>query len=326
MFKIVRQPLFNADGDIGGGQPAGGSEPASSSSAEGITPGWGLPQGTNQAAANPLFSQEPAVAPVAPEPAIFDFAGRKIEVADPSIAAALKDVHKDYSALQGTYTQTNQRVKELEQANQTYANLLQTIQQQGGQQPNAMQSTSQQGQPAPEDLEQMKADFMEQFYDDPKTAIEGLLDSMFQQRVQPIIEPITQERQWNEQVQTLQQKYPDDFQQMVGPMQQLLQDMPELAQHGLESVFLLAKRSQPMPQPGPDQLLNDPNFRQQVMANPDIQKQFLSQYLQEKQGSQQQAPTVMGGQPGGQMPATPEQRPKDIRTASQAFKKSLGIF
>lgn len=321
MFNVIRQPLFNAESDMGGGQ--GGNDSASSNPT--FTPGWGLPEG-QAAGANPLFNEPVATPPVQPETAqVFDFAGRKIEVNDPAMLAALKDVHKDYTALTGTYTQTNQRVKELEQANQTYMNILQNmpvqLQQQGQ---NANQPTPQ-NEPTAEDREQMKAEFMEQFYSDPLASIETLLDSMFQQRVQPVIEPITQERQWNEQMQALQQKYPDDFQNMIGPMRDLLQEMPHLAEHGLEGVFQIAKRATPPPQPGPEQLLSDPQFLQQIMSKPEIQKQFLSQYLQEKQGSQQQAPTVMGGQPGGQMPTTPEDRPTDIRSASKAFRQYLGL-
>jgi hypothetical protein len=323
---IKRQPLYNAD-DGGNG---GGAEPVSSNSEPTFTPSWGLPADGNQATgSNPLRQPPVATPPPVAEPTgqVIDFAGRKIEVSDPAMLAALKDVHKDYSALQGTYTQTSQRMKELEQANQTYLNLLQTIQPQPSAQPNAAQPP--QSQPTPEDLEQMKADFMEKFYDNPLTTIEErvaqMVESLFQQKVQPVIEPITQERQWNEQMRELQGKY-EDFQSMVGPMRELLNDMPHLADHGLEAIYQLAKRATPAPQPGPEQLMNDPQFVQQLMQNPEIQKQFLSQYLQEKQGTQQQAPTVMGSQPGGQMPSTPETRPQDIRTASQAFKRHLGIF
>lgn len=326
MFESkVRQPFFEAEGAMGGG----GGEPATSSSDVPGTPGWGLPGGADQAAGNPLFQQqpnppatptpEPTATPAQPQPQVFDFAGRKVEVADPAVAATLKDLHKDYTALTSTYQSTNQRVKELETANQTYMNLLQQHTQ-----TQATNDTPEQTGPSPEDMEQIKADFMDKFYDNPLSAIEGLLENMFQTKVQPIIEPITQERQWNEQMKELSGKY-EDFSNMIGPMRQLLDDMPDLAQHGLDAVYQLAKRATPPPQPGPEQLLNDPQFVQQMMQNPDIQKQFLSQYVQEKQGSQQQAPTLMGGQPGGQAPFSSENRPTDIKGASKAFKSFLGL-
>lgn len=309
MFKVIRQPLFDADD--GAGQ--GGNGESASSNSQPSSPSWGLPNDGSQAAGNPLTSPQPSA-----QPSVFDFAGRKIEVSDPAIQAALKDVHKDYSALTSTYQNTNQRVKELELSNQTYMQLIQNMQQQPQQ---AAQQQDQQ--PNEEDIEQMKTDFMEQFYDNPMTALETMLNSLFEKKVQPIIEPISKEREWNDQVQTLSQKYPD-FQDMVGPMQELLQEMPDLAQHGLEKVFQIAKRSQSA-QPTPEQLMNDPQFLQQVMQKPEVQKQILSQYAQDKQASYQQAPMVMGGQPGGQAPSAPENRPTDIRSATKAFRKSLGL-
>lgn len=328
MFKRM-YPLYNADGAMGGGEGAsGGDVAATSNSADGFTSGWGLPKGQeqvsqnsgNQAAvnANPLLGQ-PQQAAAAPQPQVFDFAGRKIEVNDPAMLNVLKDVHKDYSSLQSTYTQTTNQVKELQNEKQTYMQLLQNMQQQT----QAAQAPAQQQQ-APVDLEQVKADFMEQFYDDPKGAIEGLLDGMFQQKVQPVIEPMQKERAWNDEVQGLQSKY-EDFGSMIGPMQQLLQDMPQLAQHGLESVYQLAKRSAPAPQPTPEQLLNDPAFREQALAHPEVYQQAVSRYVNERQQMNQQIPVVMGNQPGGQIPSAPETRPKDIRGGSKAWLQSLGL-
>lgn len=319
MFKSIRLPLFDADdGSMGGGVSGDGSV---SSNSEVFTPGWGLPG--NQAAerpANPLLDQREAAQPQEPAGQVFDFAGRKIEVADPAMLSVLKDIHKDYSALNSTYTQTSQRVKELETANTTYLNLLQNMQQQ----PADSNDSPSQDQISEEDMEQMRSDFMESFYDDPRKAIEGMLENLFEKKVQPVIEPISKEREWNEQVQAMEGKF-TDFRDMVGPMQQLLQDMPELAQHGLESVYHLAKRTAPASVPAPDQLLNDANFRQQLLQNQEVQKAVVSHYLQNRQDMNQQIPVVMGGQPGGQAPAVPELRPTDIRSASKAFLRQLGL-
>lgn len=328
MFKRM-YPLYNAEGAMGGGEGASGDVSATSNSGEGFTSGWGLPKGQeqvsqptgNQAAANanPLLGQPQQQVAAAPQPQVFDFAGRKIEVTDPAMLNVLKDVHKDYSSLQSTYTQTTNQVKELQNEKQTYMQLLQ-------QQTQAPAQQAQQ-QPAPVDLEQVKADFMEQFYDDPKGAIEGLLDGMFQQKVQPVIEPMQKEKAWNDEVQGLQSKY-EDFGSMIGPMQQLLQDMPQLAQHGLESVYQLAKRSAPAPQapqPTPEQLLSDPAFREQALAHPELYQQAVSRYVNERQQTNSQIPVVMGNQPGGQIPSAPETRPTDIRGGSKAWLRSLGL-
>lgn len=326
MFKRLH-PLFNVEGAQGGGEPAGGNEPtggqapAATSNSDAFKPGWGLPPGKgndgNQAAAqaNPLLG-EPQVAP---QPQVFDFAGRKIEVTDPTMLNVLKDVHKDYSSLQSTYTQTTNQVKDLQAQNQTFMQLVQNMQQQA---PAAQQQAP--AQEAPVDLEQVKADFMEKFYDNPLEAIQSLLEDQFSKKVTPVIEPFQKEQAWNQEVSSLSQKY-DDFNSMIDPMKQLIQEMPHLAQHGLESVYQLAKRSQPTPQPTPEQLLGDPAFREKVFQNQDITQQVVSQYLQSKQQTNQQIPNVMAGQPGGSAPSAPETRPTDIRGGSKAWLRSLGL-
>lgn len=314
MFKI-RQPFFDADS----GAPAGGEVVAPVTSNSEPAPVWGMPSANQATSGNPLFQDATPPAPQ-PEAQVLDFAGRKIEISDPSVLAVLKDVHKDYTTLEGTYTRTNQRVKELETTNQT---LLQTMQ-------NIPQTQAQQAQPQqqqPEDLEQLKSDFMEKFYDDPMSAIGQMLDQMYQQKVQPVIEPISQEREWSGKIQELANKYPDDFQSMIQPMQEVLADMPQLAEQGLETIYQIAKRSQqsqPPAQPTPEQLLSDPNFVQRIMQNTDIQSKVVSQYLQQRQGTNEQIPIVMTGPTGGQSPSVPENKPTDVRGGSKAFLRWLG--
>lgn len=319
MFNRRFSPLFNAEGAMGGGEGASGGEAVSSNSGEGFTSGWGLPKGqqsapSNQAAANvnPLLEQ-------APQPQEFDFAGRKIQVNDPAMLNVLKDVHKDYSNLQSTYTQTTNQVKDLQTQNQTFMQLVQNMQAQAQQQPPQQQPEPQAPQAEPE----AEDDFMEKFYENPKQAIAAMLDGLFQQKVQPVIEPMQKERAWNEEVQGLTQKY-DDFSSMISPMQTLLQEMPQLGQHGLEAVYQLAKRGVPAPQPTPEQLLSDPSFRERVLGDEAIQKQFLSQYANQKQATNQSIPIVMAGQPGGQIASTPETKPTDLRGGTKAWLRSMG--
>lgn len=338
-----------AEGDGGGAADAGGADGGQSFNpqAEGATPGWGLPEGHQRTSGaelstNPLFSDvnflaepeavkpNPEPAPVQPaaEPTVFDFAGRKIEVTDPNVLAVLQDVHKDYTNLQSTYTQTSQQAKTLEQERNTLMNLVQQSQQQ---QSPAPQPQNQQ--PTPEQLEQQKAEFMDRFYEDPLGAMTSILDQMFQQKVQPVIEPISQQQHWNEQIQKISAKY-EDFQTLSEPIQAVLNEMPELLkQGGLEAVYHVAKgraaaeaaaNAVPAtPPPTPEQLMSDPNFVQQyVLNNPQIQQQIVQGYLNNKLQTNAQTPMVMGGQPGGQPPAMPENRPKTLREASKAFLNS----
>lgn len=315
MLKTFRQPYFDADtGAEGGGQPSGDGSIASNGDA--FTPGWGMPSTPQATQSNPLLAPQAPAQPASAQ--VFDFAGRKIESTDPNVLAVLKDVHKDYSNLNSTFTQTNQRVKEQEALINSYqAQLAQ-------QQQNAQTAPTQPAQVSEEDLEQAKSDFMESFYDDPRAAIENLMDTMFQTKVQPVIEPISKEREWNDQVNAMSSKY-EDFGTMIAPMKEILADMPYLSQHGLEAVYQVAKRSAQAQPPTPEQLLSQPEFRDQVMANPDIQKQMYTQMVNNRQQINSQIPVVMGGQPGGQAAASPENRPTDIRSASKAFLRQLGM-
>lgn len=349
-FKI--RPRLFYPGDQAGGftptpEPASSSpEPAAAAEPElpftGGTPNWGLPAAPSgdQAATpmvNPLLQNpivaEPAapvtpVVPAAAQPETIDFAGRKIEVSDPAMLAVLKDIQKDYTNLQGTYTRTNQEAQELRTKVQTYE---QQQQQPPAAQPQAQPQAEPPVQMTPEQIAKAKEDFMDKFYEDPMAAISGLLDDKFNQTVKPIVEPIAQERAWQEQINTVSGKY-TDFNEYVEPMQAVLKEMPHLAAQGLEMVYLVAKGRtvQPAapaaPAPTPEQLLSDPDFvNTHIMSNPQLQQQFISQYLANKQTTNQQIPPVMGGQPGGAAPAVPQSRPTNMRDASKAFLAHMGL-
>lgn len=344
-LKMIRFPLFNVDGGALGGQAA--SEPAAATSSPAPTatppatpdtfqgtPAWGMPKASdiapNQAAApqvNPMFANPaPTQAAPAATQEVIDFAGRKVTVTDPAIAAILKEVQKDYTTLQGTYTKTNQELLESRTQASTYEKMMQTFQQQ---QPAAQPPQNQA--PTAEELTQAKEAFMDKFYEDPQAAVREMAEKMISERfdktVNPVIEPIAKERQWNEQVSAVSEKY-SDFNDHIAAMQKVLADMPHLAQQGLETVYFVAKgqNAQPAaPALTPEQLMADPTFIQDHIANnPQIQQMIVSKYLQDRQQTNQQIPVVMGGQPGGQPPAMPESRPTDLRQASKGFLQSMG--
>lgn len=340
-----------------GGEPAASSEPAApviSSPADPLpaatpdepvfafTPNWGLPK--DQAAAPqvnqtpPVVNAAPAVPPAQPAKEVIDFAGRKVEVTDPAILAVLRDVHKDYTSLQGTYTKSSQELQELRTANQTYEQRIQALQQQPpAATPPAAATPPQDQALASLFSEGMTAeDFMEKLYDSPVDLVKSVVQSMLDQQVKPVIEPITKEREAQEkeremttQISELTTKH-SDFNDHIGAMQEVLKEMPQLVAHGLETVYHVAKgrstqqAQTPAAVQTPEQMLADPQFQQHVLANPQIQQQMISQYLQGKVQTQQLAPPVMGASGGGQSPSIPEQRPTNLRDASKAFLKHMG--
>jgi hypothetical protein len=259
---------------------------------------------------NPLLDpniQNPFLAPQE----TLDFAGRKVPVVDP----ILKDIHKDYSELNRTYQTTNQRVRELEQMNQQYQAMVQQFQQ--AQQFQAPQA------PAPEpavDLEAQREAFMDKFYENPLQAIQDLVSS----QVNPVLQPITQEKQFQTDVQAMEGRY-SDFRDLMPAMRDLLGEMPHLGDQGLETLYLVAKGKTAQAAPTPDQLMQDPAFIQQILSNEQIRNQAVQQYMAQRQQTNQQIPVVMGSQPGGQAPSMPENKPQSIREASKMFLKSMGL-
>lgn len=329
-FKMNLQ-IF-AEGEGGGPEGSGGG---AENLADFVTPNWGMPQGyQSPAEPEPNETQEDILPPGVEEPVAdpapvvepFDFAGRKIEVSDPAMLAILNDIKKDYTSLQSTYTQSSQQLKSLEAERNALMNVIQTGQQSTNQPQVPVQPTA-------EDLERQKSEFMDLFYEDPQKALGSLIESTLQKTIKPVIDPIVQEREMNQQLKSLHDKYgAEEFSRMVEPMQQVLAEMPHLAEHGVDTVYQVAlgrvaqqqqqqpPAADPTPAPTPEQLMNDPDFLQNyVYSNPIVQKQVVTQYLQQKQNTNGQVPPSIGGQPGGQPPAIPEQRPKTLREASQAF-------
>lgn len=308
-----RMPMFDQDGEGGGASTEPTSIPVTETPVVQSTPYQPLMD------YNPLLQSEPTPPATPQEPPAtieeLDFSGRKVQVVDPVI----RDIHKDYSALQKTYNETNMSMKSLQEQNQIYQNMIQTFQQQGqAPQAQAPEIETAPG-PTPEDNES----FMSKWYDDPILTVEA----MIQARVDAALKPMQQEKAVNSEIQTLQEKYAD-FHQHVDSMQEILRANPQLADQGLETVYFVARgqqTSQQAPTPTPEQLLNDPQFRTQLMGNEQFRNEIISSYMQTRTNTNQQVPPVMGNQPGGNPPAIPENRPTSIKEASRMFAKSLGF-
>lgn len=316
-------PRFEMDSGAAGG---GGGYDGGAGAGDGGTPAApATPEPVNPLLDESFGAEPPAQPdlPVQPTVEELDFAGRKVPVVDPVI----RDLHRDYSELQRTFQETNQNAKQLQEQNQMFQQMIQFFQQQQ-QAPQQAQppAPAEPALPSPEDNEQ----FMNQWYDSPIATVQELIQRQVQQlvesQVKPVIEPIQRERQYSQEIQQLSQRHAD-FQQHLPVMQQLVQQNPQLAEQGLETVYWVARGQQAQAQPTytPEQMLNDPQFRQQLLGNEGLRNEIVSTYMQQRQQTNQQVPPVMGNQPGGSPPAMPEQRPKSIREASKMFSKYLGL-
>jgi hypothetical protein len=235
---------------------------------------------------------------------LLDFGGRKLEA-----NADLQGLHKDFTEQQRYITSLQEQVNLYKQ---------QTVQPQ-----------AQQAQQAPEinpDVENWDEDDWAKFYDNAPGVIGNVVQSKIQKYVSEKLDPILQERQWNNEIQRMYEQYPD-FDQFVGDVQALVNQQPDKyaeREGGLEDAYYRAKATKGVADPA--QLAQDPQFLQQyVMNNPQVQQQAVQQYFQQKQQTNNQIPTVMGRGSGGFTPQTPDASPTTLKEASRAFLKNLGV-
>jgi len=175
-------------------------------------------------------------------------------------------------------------------------------------------------------VEEQNEKMMEKFYENPSEFFNDLKLQAIEE-ARKGVDPIIKERQYQNEVQGVANKYGQDFYNSIPQVQQLVNELGEAETEriGLENVYLMARgRSAVAPAPQPQQLVNDPNFlNQYVLNNPQIQQQIIDQYLQGKVS--QQPPVVLSNQSGASQPLAQEHKPRSIGEASKLYRKSLGL-
>lgn len=257
--------------------------------------------------AEPILDNEPQAQIPEPQaqPEFLDFGGRKVQANE-----ELAGLHKDYTEQQRYITALQDQVNAYKQ--------LASVQQQP-QAPAQPQISA--------DVQNWDEETWQKFYDQPQDVIGSLINSQVSRIVAEKIDPIIQEREWNNEITRMYEQYPD-FEQYIGEVQQLVEQYPQKyaeQQGGLEEAYFRAKVTKGSTTPSPDQLLNDPRFIQQyVLSNQQVQEQILNQYFSQKQQTNQQIPNVMG-RGGGFTPQTPESSPTTLKEASRQFMKMKGF-
>lgn len=176
--------------------------------------------------------------------------------------------------------------------------------------------------------------FREKFYDDPVQALAEWDAKRDRERQE---QAATQQREyngkvayWNSEIQRCESIYPD-FQAMLPVMQEIiaanregLEGMP----NAIEAVYWAAKgiaSAQAAPvqpvQPSVAELLQSEEIMAQIAANPEVQKAILSQHAQGVLANQ--APVLIGNQPGSAAPAA---APVEIKSTKDAMKASMSLF
>lgn len=185
-----------------------------------------------------------------------------------------------------------------------------------------------------EEYQRVKEEILNSWYDDPIKATERL-ESYRQQRAQQRTQ--AEQAQWNYHATLLSRRY-QDWAQMAPVMQQVLRAQPDLAEkpEHLERVYMVAKLYQQASTPQLDALLQNQQFGQQLtarmlqdqnyrqMLREQLRSEIVQEYVTGKKQQAQQAPMLMGNNPGGSSPAMPPSTPRSWDDAKRAALARLG--
>lgn len=195
--------------------------------------------------------------------------------------------------------------------------------------------------PAPSEEEVAAANeaWLEKFYENPKAAMAEMQSNLLKEikdSLEPIVQPITQQREYNTQVANytaevaaLAGKY-SDVDQFRGAMSDILAEGGEKLlnlDNVMEVVYFMAKGKAPVASVAPATplapavSLKDPLYLAQVAADPDVQKAVLGAY-KAKTGAEP-TPPVVGARATGVTPGMP---PTEIRSTKDAARASKEYF
>ena len=184
----------------------------------------------------------------------------------------------------------------------------------------------------------------EEYYDDPLGTVQKLLDKQskimvqqFQQAMQPLA-PVVQKHQYETQVNHYSQRLTQlaETNSDIGDLLPEMEIIGKMLGHdaiqamdaaGRDSVALIYEAAKllhkpaPEPPPTPEQLIQDPNYRQKILADPNIKNEILKGHVQAVRDGA--PPPVIGSQPGGLPPAAPSEQPRSAREAGSFVQRWL---
>lgn len=237
---------------------------------------------------------------------------------------------KSYVNMEALYSRQAQKMNELIK---TVTSLQEQIAQFQAKQPGSSVEQTVSDEPT---VEIDKEEFLEKFYEDPIKALqewEAKQNSIKEQKRQAELARQEKARQekvafWQERIKECQQVYPD-FDELRPVIQEVIaanRDWMENAPNAIETAYWMAKGitlSQTAPpepvQPSVDDLLKDEKILEQIISNPEVQKNILSKHAQNVLNNP--VPKIIGDHVGSTQPATAPTEIKSTKDAMQASKK-----
>ena len=260
---------------------------------------------------------------------------------------------KSYVGLEKVLGDQGNKLGQYERQLQEAAQFIQAVQRMQGQAPQPQPPTAPPQEEAPkfpwetEMTPEEKEVALEEYYADPLEAqakrdqqtikalehrMQKTLESVLQP-LAPVIERQRYETEINNYTNLLQNfaREHSDIQDVLPAMKivadaighSAIKAMEQAGQSPIEALYTVAKglhSPAPPPQPTPEQLIADPNYRQKILADQNIKNEILKSTVSGiKDG---QPPPVIGSQ-GGVPPATPSEKPRSVREATSMLSRML---
>jgi hypothetical protein len=139
--------------------------------------------------------------------------------------------------------------------------------------------------------------------------------------------------QYNKQLAQFAQANPD-VQEMLPTMKKIagmmngeaIKAMEKAGQNPIKALYETAKalyKPEPAPAPTPEQLINDPNYREKILSDPNIKNEILKSQIAAVQTGA--PPPVIGAQLGGMPPAAPTEHAGSAKEAGRMAAKFFGL-
>ncbi len=259
---------------------------------------------------------EPPVEPVE-EPGIPQY-----EIPEKFAGKTPEEVAKAYVELE---TLLGKHGVEKQQMQQQLRQMQQYVQYMAHQQRQQTRQT--QPQLTPEEVQTKNEEWLNWFYKDPISALETVV----QQRVSQVVQPLQQQVKYREHVEHYQQQVQQargkwaDFDQLMPVMREIIREQGahlSNSPRAVETIYHIAKgrTAQEMQPQNPQQLVKDPKMREMFLNDESIKNEILKKYAQSVK--EKQPPVTIGSQPG-EIPAAP---PEEIKSTKDAKKASISFF
>lgn len=185
-------------------------------------------------------------------------------------------------------------------------------------------------QPTQEQLDQQNEKIRSEFENNPSEFIKNIQTQAKEQALNEVkskYEPIINKLSWKEAVGNFVKQNPEAEKHMP-QITQVLQENPGLmnTRNPLDSAYKMAVANNLMGSGGDvvQGILSNAEYKQKIMQNQQLREEFRQEYLKELNSNQPgTAPSLMGNNPGGSIPASGGETPRSLKEAKQSALRRL---